>query len=338
MPDEIVSQDVETVISEFNMGLIEGKHLLVAGGAGFLGSYLCDVFVRMGGNVTCVDNFSSGLPENLDDVRGMNNFRMIASSVENFNSEEKYDYILHFASRASPEDYQYFPVETLLANALGGRQMLELARKSEATVLFASTSEVYGDAKEVPTPETYWGNVNPIGVRSCYDEGKRFGEALFTAYVKSYGMDARIVRIFNTYGPRLRADGAYARALSRFVFQGLSGKDLTVYGDGSQTRSFSYVTDTIAGILSVLTSENARGEIFNIGNDHEVSIMFLAEKIREMLGLDLKVSFLPLPKDDPRRRCPDVTKARTRLSWKPKVNLEEGLKRTILWFRKRTNV
>lgn len=213
--------------------------------------------------------------------------------------------------------------------------MLDIARGNHATLVYASSSEVYGDAQQIPTPETCWGRVNPIGPRSCYDEGKRYGEALCMAYKAAHNVDVRITRIFNTYGPRIRADGAYARAVSRFILQALRGESLTVFGDGKQTRSFSYITDTITGILKVATTPAARGELFNIGNPHEITILELARKIKELTGSSSPIVHKPLPPDDPRRRCPDISKAKKILGWSPAVPLEEGIRKTIAWLRER---
>jgi len=330
--DKIVSEDIQQILRRIKSDAFEDSNILVTGGGGFIGSYLCDTLVKAGANVTCLDDFSTGLMENVNHLFQMRNFRIVKEDVSSFESNESYDYILHFASRASPEEYQLNPVKTLLANSHGSYRMLELARKHDSSILFASSSEVYGDAKVIPTPESYWGNVNPVGVRSCYDEGKRFGEALFMAYHRQYKLDTRIVRIHNTYGPRLRADGAYARALSRFVLQALKGKDLTVYGDGTQTRSFCYITDTIAGILLMLSGARCMGEVVNIGSADEIRILDLAKKIREIVGAKSKITFKTLPKDDPRRRRPDISKAKKLLGWQPKTNFEEELQRTIGWF------
>jgi len=273
--------------------------------------------------------------ENISHLRRSRNFtfrKLDATHPEDLETE-KYDVIFHLASRASPEEYQQHPIETLTANSQGTQNMLELARKKDAILIYASTSEVYGDAEEIPTPETYWGKVNPVGVRSCYDEGKRYGEALCMAYRRTYNLDTRILRLFNTYGPRIRHEGAYARALPRFIHQALKGEDITVFGDGKQTRSFCYITDTIRGILKVAASPTAEGEVFNIGNPNEITVMTLAEKIRELSGSSSKIIYKPLPPDDPKRRCPDITKAKTMLSWSPQISLEEGLKKTISWFR-----
>jgi UDP-glucuronate decarboxylase len=332
MIDKIISEDVERILRQIKTDAFEGSKSLVAGGSGFLGSYLCDALVRARANVACLDDFSTGMAQNIDHLSKVGNFTMLEGDVSIFQGNEDIDLILHFASRASPDEYQLNPVKTLLANSHGSYRVLELARRHDSRILFASSSEVYGDSKAFPTPETYWGNVNPVGVRSCYDEGKRYGEALFMAYHRQYGLDTRIVRIHNTYGPRLRADGAYARALSRFVWQALRGEDLTVYGDGVQTRSFCYVSDAIAGILLMLSSPRGKGEVVNIGSTDEVRILDLAKKIREMVGGRSNIAFLPLPEDDPKRRRPDISKARELLGWQPKIGLEEGLRRTIDWF------
>jgi len=333
MIDKIISEDIQQVGKDSRMDAFKDVHVMVTGGAGFLGSYLCDVLVRLGADVKCLDNFSTGLEKNIDHLFGQKNFALFKEDVSNFEGGETYDYILHLASRASPEDYQSYPIETLRTNSFGTLKMLELAKKNDSTMLFASTSEVYGDATFIPTPETYWGVVNPIGVRSCYDEGKRFGEALVMAYHREYCLDTRIVRIYNTFGPRLRADGYYARALSRFIEQAMKGEDITVYGDGTQTRAFCYVTDTVTGILLTLLSKRSRGDVINIGNQQEITILELAKRILKVVGSKSKITFKPLPKDDPKRRCPDTTKAKLSLNWTPKTSFDVGLARTVEWFR-----
>ena len=333
MIDKVVSEDVKRIVAEMNDVFPEGKDVLVTGGAGFIGSYLCDVLVELGASVACLDDFSTGLTVNVDHLLGKSNFRLVKEDVSYFDGAEKYDYVLHFASRASPEEYQLNPVKTLLANSLGSYRMLELARKCDSKILFASSSEVYGDSAVFPTPETYWGNVNPVGVRSCYDEGKRFSEALFMAYHREYGLATTILRIHNTYGPRIRADGAYGRALSRFVAQALRNDDLTVYGDGSQTRSFCYVTDMALGVLLASVRKDSVGEVINLGNPAEISIIDLAKEIRKVTGSKSKIVFCELPEDDPKRRCPRIERAVKILGWRPKVTLEEGLERTVNWFR-----
>jgi len=220
---------------------------------------------------------------------------------------------------------------------MGCSKVLELAKRDHSRIIFASTSEIYGSPTEIPTPESYWGYANSVGIRSCYDEGKRFGEALFMAYYREHKLDVRIVRIFNTYGPRIRPDGAYARALPRFTLQALSNKDITVYGDGSQTRSFTYVTDTITGILSAFCNENAVGEVFNIGNSEEITILDLAERIRRIVRSKSNLVFYPLPKDDPRRRKPNTSKAEQKLNWRPEMSMDKGLNRTVTWFNQVPN-
>jgi UDP-glucuronate decarboxylase len=333
MIDSIVQEDVEKVRSVLRKGDFENKSVLITGGAGFIGSWICDVIVDFNAEVTCLDDFSTGKRENIDHLLGKFGFKFVEGDVCNFQSKVKFDYVLHLASRASPEEYQQHPIKTLKANSFGSYNMLELARKNDAKILFASTSEVYGDAQMIPTPETYWGNVNPIGVRSCYDEGKRFGEALFMAYYRQYGLDVRIARIFNSYGPRLRSEGAYGRAVSRFITQALTGQPLTVYGDGMQTRSFCYISDTVTGLFLFLMSEKIRGEVVNIGNPEEITILELAQRIKRLTNSASPITFHSLPKDDPKRRCPDINNAQKLLGWKPKISLEDGLVRTITCFK-----
>jgi len=263
-------------------------------------------------------------------------FQFLNHDVCTFKSDERYDLIFHLASHASPEEYLRNPIETLRTNSLGSQNMVELARRLDATVLFASTSEIYGDAKVIPTPESYWGNVNPVGLRSCYFEGKRFAESLFMAYHRQYELDVRIARIFNSYGPRLREDGLYGRAVSRFIMQALTNQPITVYGDGKQTRSFCYVTDTVSGLMLLSASGKACGKAVNIGNPEETTILQLAQKVKETLNSGSPLTFQPLPEDDPQRRCPDFNRARKLLGWKPRISLEEGLRRTISWLQKHT--
>jgi UDP-glucuronate decarboxylase len=330
--DEIIRPELEGL--KKLAGEFRSKRVVITGGAGFIGSWLCDSFASTGASVCAIDNLSTGVMENIDHLVGANGFTFKALDIT--SSElvpEKPDLILHFASRASPDEYQMHPIETLVANSHGTRNMLELARKNDARVVYASTSEVYGDAEVIPTPETYWGKVNPNGPRSCYDEGKRYGEAICVAYRRQHDVDARIVRIFNTYGPRMRSDGEYGRSISRFIHQALTGQNITVFGDGSQTRSFCYVTDTVTGILKIASNSAAKGEVVNIGNPREISIVDLAHKVKKLAGSRSNIVYRPLPVDDPRRRCPDVSKARRMLDWDPKFDLEDGLTRTIRWFR-----
>jgi UDP-glucuronate decarboxylase len=335
--DDIIFRDIGRIGNAVKGDAFAGKKVLITGGAGFIGSWLCDLLVSFGAEVTAVDNFSTGRRGNIDHLTKNPKFKLLQDDACTFQSQEKFDLIFHMAGHASPEEYQAHAIETLRASSLGSANMAELARKNDATVLFASTSEVYGDAEVVPTPESYWGKVNPTGPRSCYDEGKRFAEALFLAYYKQYGLSVRIPRIFNSYGPRLREDGLYGRALSRFIMQALENKPITVYGDGKQTRSFCYITDTVTGLMLLTASDNARGEVVNVGNSKEVTILELAKRIRELTKSSSKLTFHPLPKDDPRRRCPDAHKIEKLLGWKPKTTMDQGLKVTIEWFHKKAN-
>jgi UDP-glucuronate decarboxylase len=316
---------------------LQSKRILITGGAGFLGSWLCDLLVSAGCTVRCIDDLSTGLESSIRHLSDASNFSFRKLDVTESNSHDgECEVIIHLASRASPEEYQVHPIETLVTNSRGTQNMLELARKNDAVLLYASTSEIYGDATVIPTPESYWGNVNPIGMRSCYDEGKRFGEALCVAYHRTYGSSVRILRLFNTYGPRLRADGLYGRAVSKFIEQALSGSHITVYGNGAQTRSFCYVTDTVAAMIRAATCEKMNGEIVNIGNPIETTILELAEKVKAITNSQSEIRLLPRCPDDPQRRCPDISKANRILKWSPSVTLDEGLKKTIEWFLQRT--
>jgi UDP-glucuronate decarboxylase len=333
--DEIVQDEIRQLDPALKSAL-GTKSVLVTGGAGFIGSWLCDTLVSFQCSVMSLDNYSTGLKRNIDHLLREKNFtfdEVDISAALKTDLNKRYDVILHFASRASPEEYQLHPIETLLANSQGTQNMLELARRRDATVIFASTSEVYGDAEQIPTKESYWGNVSPNGPRSCYDEAKRYGEALCFAYLRQYDLDVRIVRIFNTYGPRIRADGAYGRVVSRFITQALKHYEMTVFGDGMQTRSFCYVTDTLKGILKIACTSKSKGEVINIGNPHEISVIELADEVKRLIGSRSQIVHKPLPKDDPRRRCPDVSKALQVLGWRPTVDLSDGLTRTIKWFK-----
>ena len=332
MMDTIISQDIDTLERAVKGDSFEGKKVLVTGGAGFIGSWLCDVLLAFSANVTAIDDLSTGRMKNIDHLSKNSSFDFIKTDVCTFESTEKFDFIFHMAGHASPDEYQTHPIETLQTSALGTFAMAELARKNDATLLFASTSEVYGDAEVIPTLETYWGKVNPIGPRSCYDEGKRFAEALLMAYGKQHGLDVRIPRIFNSYGPRLREDGLYGRAMSRFIQQAITNQPITVYGEGKQTRSFCYITDTITGLILLTTNSKAKGEVVNVGNDREITILEIALKIKEKIKSRSTIEFHPLPKDDPKRRCPDINKLNKLVGWIPKVGVEEGLNRTSLWF------
>jgi UDP-glucuronate decarboxylase len=334
MMDQIIRDGLFKIEQVVPSESFTGKNILVTGGAGFIGSWISDVMIDFGANVTVVDDFSTGRMKNIDHLINNKSFKLIKNNVCTFNSETKFDFIFHMAAHASPDEYTAHPIDTLLTSALGTQKISEIARKNDATLLFASTSETYGDAEVVPTPETYWGKVNPIGPRSCYDEGKRFAEALLMAYGKEHGLDIRIPRIFNTYGPRLREDGLYGRALSRFILQALTKQPITVYGDGKQTRSFCYITDTVTGLILLTENSKAKGEVVNLGNEIESTILDLAKKISEHTSHLSKIEFYPLPKDDPKRRRPQTAKLETIVGWKPNVSLEEGLEKTISWFTK----
>jgi len=333
--EDIIQKDVKEIIRNLGNICFEDKVVLITGGAGFLGSWLCDVLVEQGARVICVDNLSSGLKNNISHLLGEDNFKFIKHDVSEplRLDERKIDVIMHLASRASPLEFEKYPIEIIRANTLGMMYVLELARKYNARTLFTSTSEVYGNAKIIPTPETYNGNVSPVGVRGCYDESKRCGEALCMAYLRQYDLDVRIARIFNTYGPRMRADGVYGRVVPRFITQALNNKPITIFGDGKQTRSFCYVLDQIEGLLRLVWFNEYKGEVINIGNPEEIAIIELAKIIKKIVNSSSKIEFTPPMPDDPRRRCPDITKAKKLLDWRPKIKLEEGLVRTVEWFK-----
>ncbi|MEE9474133.1 MAG: UDP-glucuronic acid decarboxylase family protein [Candidatus Hydrothermarchaeaceae archaeon] len=316
--------------------IFEDKNVLITGGAGFLGSYICEALVESNARVTCLDNLSSGLASNITHLKDNENFRFIEHDISKpINFESKLDLVIHMASRASPFEFGKHPIQILKANTLGIWIALGIAKKHHARFVYTSTSEIYGnpDPKFIPTPETYNGNVNPIGPRSCYDEAKRAGEAFVIAYKHQHGMDVRMARIFNTYGPRMRADDIYGRVVPRFIDQALKGEDITIFGDGSQTRSFTYVSDQIDGLLRLAALDRAEGGVINIGNTNETTVLELANLIKKLADSSSEIAFHPLPKDDPERRCPDISKAKEILGWEPKVSLEEGLKNTIEWFK-----
>jgi len=307
---------------------------VVTGGAGFLGSHLCDLLIEKGWEVLCLDNLVTGSDTNVSHLLGHARFRFVRQDVTRYiEVPGPVDAVLHFASPASPPDYLKLPIQTLKVGALGTHNSLGLALAKKAKFIQASTSECYGDPEVSPQPETYWGHVNPIGPRGVYDEAKRFAEALTMAYHRSHGLDTRIARIFNTYGPRMRLNDG--RALPNFLYQALSGEPITVYGDGKQTRSFCYVSDLLDGIYRLL--ESNEHEPVNIGNPHEITILEFAERVRSLVGATTPIVFRPLPQDDPKQRCPDITKARRILCWEPKVDLEEGLKRTYESFRQKVS-
>jgi dTDP-glucose 4,6-dehydratase len=312
-------------------GLVgENMRVVVTGGAGFLGSHLCEAMLATGAQVICLDNFLTGSPSNVAHLLHHESFRVIHCDITDFvHIPGAVDLVLHFASPASPSDYLKFPIDTLKVGAVGTWHALGLAKEKNARLVLASTSEVYGDPKVHPQPESYWGHVNPVGPRGVYDEGKRYGEAMVTAYRNSEGVDASIVRIFNTYGPRMRPyDG---RAIPTFIRQALLRQPLTVAGDGSQTRSVCYVDDLVAGVVAFARSGHPGP--MNLGNAEEMSVLAIAQDVLAATGSDSELKFVDLPLDDPQVRRPDTTLAREVLGWEPRVSWHEGLARTVAWFR-----
>jgi nucleoside-diphosphate-sugar epimerase len=308
-----------------------GKRALVTGGGGFIGSYLCDELLGRDYRVVCVDNFVTGDPSNLKEAMGHPEFSLEEKDVMD-PLDYEVDCIFHLASPASPVDYARMPIKTMLANAVGTLNCLELAKRLEVRMLFSSTSEVYGDPEVGPQPEDYFGHVNPVGPRSCYDEGKRFAEALCKAYEREHGVDVVIVRIFNTYGPRMRKEDG--RVIPNFVCQALAGEPLTIYGDGDQTRSFCHVSDMVRGLMLAMFTPAAGGEVVNLGNPNEMRVIDLANFIRQKTGSTSSMEFKEFPQDDPHMRQPDISKAMRLLGWAPEVDLESGLDDVIEWFRK----
>jgi len=303
---------------------------LVTGGAGFLGSHLCERLLAEGWKLVCVDNLCTGSEANVAHLCQRNDFEMLQADIgAGLDYAGDLDYILHFASPASPPDFSRMPIEILRVGAFGTYNALRLAQQKGARFLLASTSECYGDPEISPQPETYWGHVNPVGPRSVYDEAKRFSEAMTMAFYRARGVDTRIVRIFNTYGPRMRLNDG--RALPNFLYQALTGEPITVYGDGSQTRSFCFVSDLIEGIRRLMESDERYP--VNLGNPQEITILEFAHRVKELTGAEAPIVFRPLPQDDPKQRRPDITKARDLLGWEPKVSLAEGLQITLRYFQ-----
>ena len=313
------------------------KEILIAGGAGFIGSHLCDYLLKKDMFIYCLDNLITGSYENITHLIKNKNFVFKQYDIINPFDKRMVDElsdlscIFNLASPASPVDYQNYPEETALVNSVGTYNLLRIAVKNNAKFLMASTSETYGDPKEHPQKETYWGNVNSYGPRSCYDESKRFSESLTYVFVKKYNLNARIIRIFNTYGPRMQKDDG--RVVSNFINQALEGNPITVYGKGEQTRSFCYISDLVDGIYKAMFEKGTRGEVINLGNPQEYTILDFAKKIIDLTSSKSNIVYKPLPKDDPTKRRPDVSKANKTLGWKPKVSIEEGLKKTIEYYR-----
>ena len=307
------------------------KKILVTGGAGFLGSHLCDRLIAQGHQVVCLDSFFTGSERNLAGLTGNPAFTLMRHDVVDPVRIEGLDEIYNLACPASPVHYQYDPIHTMKTSVLGALNMLELARATGARVFQASTSEVYGDPAVHPQPESYWGNVNSIGIRSCYDEGKRAAETLFFDYQRAHKLRIKVVRIFNTYGPRMAADDG--RVVSNFIVQALRGEDLTVYGDGSQTRSFCYADDLVEGFMRLMNSDDGVVGPVNMGNPGEFTMIELTERVLRLTGSKSKLVYMPLPQDDPRQRQPDIARAKALLGWEPVVELEQGLECTIAYFR-----
>jgi len=309
--------------------------VLVTGGAGFLGSHLCERLIECGEDVLCVDNFFTGSKQNINHLFGESRFELMRHDVT-FPLYVEVDRIFNLACPASPVHYQFDPVQTTKTSVHGAINMLGLAKRTRARILQASTSEVYGDPEVHPQPEAYWGKVNPIGIRSCYDEGKRCAETLFFDYYRQHELDIKVVRIFNTYGPRMHPNDG--RVVSNFIVQALKGEDITIYGDGLQTRSFCYVDDLIEGFIRMMDSEDGFTGPVNMGNPGEFTMIELAEKVLRLVGGKSKLTFHPLPMDDPKQRQPDISLAKDKLSWEPKVTLEDGLKETVAYFKRTLHV
>jgi UDP-glucuronate decarboxylase len=307
------------------------KKILVTGGAGFIGSHLCERLIQAGEDVLCVDNYFTGSKKNVEHLLSNPLFEIMRHDVT-FSLYVEVQRIFNLACPASPVHYQFDPVQTTKTSVHGAINMLGLAKRVKARILQASTSEVYGDPEIHPQPESYWGRVNPIGIRSCYDEGKRCAETLFFDYFRQHGTDIKVIRIFNTYGPRMNPDDG--RVVSNFIVQALRGQDITIYGDGQQTRSFCYVDDLVEGMLRMMDTETGFTGPVNIGNPGEFTMLQLAEKVLSLVGSKAKLVHKPLPQDDPRQRKPVIDLAKSKLGWEPKVNLDDGLKETVAYFRR----
>jgi UDP-glucuronate decarboxylase len=311
--------------------------VLVTGGAGLIGSHLCEELMKSNYQITCADNFITGNHKNIEHLLSNPNFRLIEPDVSQpvgnyLRPEDTFNYIFHLASPASPKGYQENPIATYQVNAFGTHYLAEFAQKIQARFLFASTSEVYGDPLVHPQPETYWGNVNPNGLRACYDESKRFGEMVCLTYHRLFNLDTRIVRIFNTFGPR--NDPGDGRVVPNFIIQALKNEPLAIYGDGSQTRSFCYVSDLVAGITKTMFTDNLAGEVINLGNPAEFTILDFANLVKKLTNSHSEIIFKPLPEDDPKQRRPDITKANRLLNWEPMTSIEDGLVKTIEYYKK----
>jgi len=317
-----------------DIDLFTNKKVMISGGLGFLGLWICRSLSNSS-KIFCLDNLSTSSEKKITELNSLSNLEFIKRDVKKIvpNDLPSVDYVFHFASRAAPDNYKLHPIDTLETNSVGTKKMIEYALHNNATFVFASTSEIYGNPTIVPTPERYYGYVNTMGERSCYDEGKRYAESLIHAYVQEYDVNTRILRIFNTYGPGIRPDGSYGRAVSRFILQCLKNEPITIYGDGSNTRSFNYITDTLSGIFSVLKEETFRGRPVNIGNNQEVTILELANLIKKLTKSQSEIKFLPKVPDDPNRRCPDTTLLKS-TGWKQEIELEKGLEKTIEWIQK----
>jgi len=312
------------------------RRVLVAGGAGFIGTHFTEYLLNKGFRVFAVDNFSTGKPENVKRFLGDPNYTFEEMDIVKGVLKGKFDFIVDLASPASPQKYLSLPIETMLVNSVGVLNLLNLAKENRSMFLLASTSEVYGDPEVHPQREDYWGNVNPIGPRSVYDEGKRFAEAITMAFYRYEKLDVRIARIFNTYGPYM--DVGDGRIIPNFAYQALTGKPITIYGDGSQTRSFCYVSDMVEGLFLLMTLDGLEGEVVNLGNPDERTVKEVADLICEILNVPKNYEYLPLPQDDPKKRKPDITKAKKLLNWSPKVDFETGLRKTLEWYKEVLNV